>query len=75
MHASATWAKALPVQQLRDEAIRTRLVRLVGSDDSGKLGPVISRNQALDSIDRSKNWLMLGGWRRTDIRRRDEYAC
>lgn len=64
IHATPVWAKVPPVQQLRDEAIRTKFIRVVEGDDGAKLGPVIMRNQVLDSLDRSKNWLMLGEWLR-----------
>jgi hypothetical protein len=61
IHATTpAWAKLKPVQQLRDEAIRTKFIRVVEGDDAAKLGPVTMRSHVLDSIDRSKNWLMLG---------------
>lgn len=50
-----------PIQQLRDEAIRSRIIRVVQQDgETESLGPVTTKDKILASMDRSKNWLMLG---------------
>lgn len=50
-----------PVQQLRDEAIRPRLVRLVqDATEGGGLSAIRNRDQVLRQMDRTKFWLVQG---------------
>jgi len=48
-----------PIQQLRDEAIRPQLIRLVqGAEEGGGLSIIKQRDQVLRSIDRTRFWLV-----------------
>ena len=54
--------RKIPIQQLRDEAIPSNLIRIVQSDESGGgLGPIRQKNSVLYELDRSKYWLIQGG--------------
>ena len=61
-YAAAAPARGkLPIQQLRDEAIRTNDIKLVRSnEEGGGLGPLTTKAGILRGLDRRKYWLVQG---------------